>query len=296
MRINRPTFRLIPLLIIVMGLLTSHFTVANETLTTKLLFVGSAHSNKAKVSLLKEITTKNQINNWQITYKSARSLKDLQQAQSLFNQQDIIIFDAVSANEAAKTFGKYFSLINANSQTKFISLKWLNNPKSNRGFTTAQLQILSDYWQNAGRKNLANLLSFFSEDVLKQGNNIAVQAPIIFPMQGIYHPSQPNLISNSLTAYQAWSMPKKNQPRIAILLQRALIESEQTQLIDATTDHHLWAERYDGKMDNIFGLQDKITQKIVAALAVKLAKGEQENLASRETSKEEKIFFTLCGR
>jgi TolB-like protein len=56
------------------------------------------------------------------------------------------------------------------------------------------------------------------------------------------------------------------------------------QLIDATTDHHLWAERYDGKMDNIFDLQDKITQKIVAALAVKLAKGEQKHLSSRETS------------
>jgi TolB-like protein/class 3 adenylate cyclase len=56
------------------------------------------------------------------------------------------------------------------------------------------------------------------------------------------------------------------------------------QLIDAATDHHLWAERYDGKMDNIFALQDKITQKIVAALAVKLAKREQEHLASRETS------------
>jgi tetratricopeptide (TPR) repeat protein len=37
-------------------------------------------------------------------------------------------------------------------------------------------------------------------------------------------------------------------------------------------------------MDNIFGLQDEITKKIVAALAVKLAKGEQEHLASRETS------------
>ncbi|NQY88571.1 MAG: cobaltochelatase subunit CobN [Colwellia sp.] len=273
MRINRPTFRLIPLLIIVMGLLTSHFTVANETLTTKLLFVGSAHSNKAKVSLLKEITTKNQINNWQITYKSARSLKDLQQAQSLFNQQDIIIFDAVSANEAAKTFGKYFSLINANSQTKFISLKWLNNPKSNRGFTTAQLQILSDYWQNAGRKNLANLLSFFSEDVLKQGNNIAVQAPIIFPMQGIYHPSQPNLISNSLTAYQAWSMPKKNQPRIAILLQRALIESEQTQLIDATIkqleDQGIYVvpfffelSRASGDYRHLLYLEDELANKV----------------------------------
>jgi len=56
------------------------------------------------------------------------------------------------------------------------------------------------------------------------------------------------------------------------------------QLIDATTDHHLWAERYDGRMDNIFDLQDKITQKIVAALAVKLAKAEQKNLASKETT------------
>ena len=56
------------------------------------------------------------------------------------------------------------------------------------------------------------------------------------------------------------------------------------QLIDATSDHHLWAERYDGKMDNIFGLQDKITKKIVAALEVKLVKAEQKQLAGRETS------------
>jgi len=56
------------------------------------------------------------------------------------------------------------------------------------------------------------------------------------------------------------------------------------QLIDATTDQHLWAERYDGKMDNIFDLQDKITKKIVAALEVKLAKAEQKQLACRETS------------
>jgi len=41
------------------------------------------------------------------------------------------------------------------------------------------------------------------------------------------------------------------------------------QLIDVTTGHHLWAERYDGRMDDIFALQDRITQKIVAALAVK---------------------------
>ena len=42
------------------------------------------------------------------------------------------------------------------------------------------------------------------------------------------------------------------------------------QLIDATTGGHLWAERYDGTMTDIFGLQDKVTQKIVTALALNL--------------------------
>jgi adenylate cyclase len=42
------------------------------------------------------------------------------------------------------------------------------------------------------------------------------------------------------------------------------------QLIDATTGGHLWAERYDGSMADIFGLQDKVTNKIVTALALNL--------------------------
>ncbi len=55
------------------------------------------------------------------------------------------------------------------------------------------------------------------------------------------------------------------------------------QLIDAATDHHLWAERYDGKTDDVFALQDKITRKIISALAVKLTGGEQEKLAHKGT-------------
>lgn len=47
------------------------------------------------------------------------------------------------------------------------------------------------------------------------------------------------------------------------------------QLIDATTGHHLWAERYDRQLDDIFDLQDEITHKIVVALQVELTRGEQ---------------------
>jgi adenylate cyclase len=38
------------------------------------------------------------------------------------------------------------------------------------------------------------------------------------------------------------------------------------QLIDATTDHHLWAERYDCPLQDLFALQDEIVQKIVTTL------------------------------
>jgi len=47
------------------------------------------------------------------------------------------------------------------------------------------------------------------------------------------------------------------------------------QLIDASSEGHLWAERYDGSLQDIFALQDKVTKKIVAALAVNLT-GEEE--------------------
>jgi len=47
------------------------------------------------------------------------------------------------------------------------------------------------------------------------------------------------------------------------------------QLIDAKTGHHLWAERYDRDLKDIFAIQDEITMKIVTALGIKLTGGEQ---------------------
>ena len=56
------------------------------------------------------------------------------------------------------------------------------------------------------------------------------------------------------------------------------------QLIDAITGHHLWAERYDREMKNIFALQDEITLKILMALQVKLTEGEQRVLLGKGTN------------
>jgi len=48
------------------------------------------------------------------------------------------------------------------------------------------------------------------------------------------------------------------------------------QLIDAIQGHHLWAERYDRELKDIFALQDEITIKIMSALEVKLLRGGEE--------------------
>jgi TolB-like protein/thioredoxin-like negative regulator of GroEL len=56
------------------------------------------------------------------------------------------------------------------------------------------------------------------------------------------------------------------------------------QLIDATTGGHVWADRYDGSVADIFSLQDKFIRKIVKALAVNLSEEEQEEIALGQTS------------
>jgi TolB-like protein len=51
------------------------------------------------------------------------------------------------------------------------------------------------------------------------------------------------------------------------------------QLIDATTDAHLWAEKYSGTLDNIFEIQEKVSCSIVDALKVKLEPHEKREMA-----------------
>lgn len=56
------------------------------------------------------------------------------------------------------------------------------------------------------------------------------------------------------------------------------------QLIDSTDGHHLWAERYDRDLTDVFALQDEITAKVVTALQVHLVEGEQARLWEKSTS------------
>jgi TolB-like protein/class 3 adenylate cyclase/rhodanese-related sulfurtransferase/thioredoxin-like negative regulator of GroEL len=67
------------------------------------------------------------------------------------------------------------------------------------------------------------------------------------------------------------------------------------QLIDATTGGHVWAERYDGPLDDIFALQDKVTRRIVTALAVNLTSEEEANRARVKTKNPKAYVAFLQG-
>jgi adenylate cyclase len=68
------------------------------------------------------------------------------------------------------------------------------------------------------------------------------------------------------------------------------------QLINAKTGDHLWAERYDRDLNDIFALQDEITMKIVTALQVKLTVGEQARLWGRRTDNLDAFLKYLSAR
>jgi adenylate cyclase len=67
------------------------------------------------------------------------------------------------------------------------------------------------------------------------------------------------------------------------------------QLVDASTNDHVWAERYDRDLNDIFALQDEISQAIVKALKVKLLPAEKQAMERRGTESVEAYDLYLMA-
>ena len=67
------------------------------------------------------------------------------------------------------------------------------------------------------------------------------------------------------------------------------------QLIDSSSGGHLWAERFDGSMSDVFRLQDEVNRKIVAALEVKLTVADEQRIEQVETASPEAYDLVLRG-
>jgi adenylate cyclase len=67
------------------------------------------------------------------------------------------------------------------------------------------------------------------------------------------------------------------------------------QLIEGATGGHVWADRYDGDLNDIFALQDEITLKIVEALKVTLLSSEAKAIRAVPTGDVEAYTYCLRG-
>ncbi len=69
------------------------------------------------------------------------------------------------------------------------------------------------------------------------------------------------------------------------------------QLIDAVTGHHLWAERFDRDLEDVFAVQDEVTRRIVATLAGKVAATEQQRARANDRTDNLRAYeLVLRGR
>ncbi|MGY3589756.1 TolB-like protein/class 3 adenylate cyclase/tetratricopeptide (TPR) repeat protein [Bradyrhizobium sp. USDA 4341] len=67
------------------------------------------------------------------------------------------------------------------------------------------------------------------------------------------------------------------------------------QLIDAASGAHLWADKFDGSLEDVFDLQDRITMSVVAAIAPKVDQAEIERSKRKLTEKLDAYDYYLRG-
>ncbi len=67
------------------------------------------------------------------------------------------------------------------------------------------------------------------------------------------------------------------------------------QLIDATTGAHLWADRFEGTMEDIFDLQDQVTARAIGAIAPRLEQAEIERAKGKPTQSLDAYDYYLRG-
>ena len=68
------------------------------------------------------------------------------------------------------------------------------------------------------------------------------------------------------------------------------------QLIDCNTGGHLWADRFDRELTDIFAIQDEVTHEIVSAMALKLSADDQRRMVHQITNNLEAYDYFLRGR
>ena len=165
-----------------------------------------------------------------------------------------------------------------------------------------------------------------SRNLLGEPSSPKIQSLVVLPLENLSNdPEQEyfadgmtdQLITNlsqisalkivSRTSAMRYKRTKKSLPEIARELHvDAVVEGAvmwvcgrvriSAQLIEAPTDHHLWAASYERDLDDVLSLQEEVTRAIVSEIRVKLTAHEQARLANTHQTHPEAYRLYLKGR
>lgn len=220
--------RKVILLLITAALLFAAFVSQANEGKYNVLVMMSSHNSAAKTDLLKKFATEHAI---ALNLFSAKG-KSEEQIADAWQSSDLVLLDGINPALSKFMFAKYVDLPKHFTELKVISLGDLDNPAFNQNIPAIEHNTLGAYFNNGGSRNYRNMMSYLANRVLGD-EDISVQAPIAVPLNGLYHPKYPSILSNNETEFFNWLAPTSNQSVIGVAIHRSTVDYEQTHVVDA---------------------------------------------------------------
>mgnify|MGYP000147379266 FL=1 len=192
------------------------------------LIMMSGHNSAAKTDLLTNFASEHAITLNLFTAKG----KSEEQIAKAWQQADLVMLDGINAALSKMMFSKYAYLPKQFPSLRVISLGDLDNPSFNQNIDKTHHDLLGSYFNNAGSHNYRNMMHYLATKVLSNQND-QVAAPIAVPLNGLYHPKYPTLLTDDEDEFFNWLAPKQNQSVIGLAIHRSTVDYEQTQIVDA---------------------------------------------------------------
>ncbi len=224
----------LPLLCLLLNSILTIFTQANAQAQisnekAKVLIIMSSHVSKPKGELLAELA-KNQ--SFDLVNVNSRG-KSTEEIKAQWQSAQLIMLDGINPALSKFMFAKYEAYLKDYANVPVISLGDLENDKTNQGLTPEQITLLGQYYNNAGRSNYANMMTYISQRILANNKAVTIEKPIIMPTTGLYHDEYASKLTKDEKAFFTWLAPKKNTLVIAIGIHRSVVDYEQQQVVNA---------------------------------------------------------------
>jgi len=222
------------LFLLIITSVTSLITYADSTVTAekdKVLIIMSSYSSKPKSALLEQLAKDKPFQ--LISLKGKGKVKSDEEIKQQWANAKLIMLDGINPTLSDFMFKKYEPYLAEFPSIPVISLGDLSNKKTNQGLTTTQQMLLGEYYNNAGRNNYSNMMSFIGEKILNKNQTLQIAPPQIVPSTGLYHKDFPTKLTNNEAAFFNWLSPNKNTPVIAIGIHRNIVDYEQQDVVHA---------------------------------------------------------------